>query len=254
MLGQQEEEMRPPVQLRAEGLIPGPLETPSFFAARVDAATVRSDSWGRRVPLYQVNAVWVPINEQSMKLRFYEGGATLIEESKQQPIKCEILLNGGSLFLSEQAILEHELVHAVRCGFKDSLWEEVLSWATCPSRIVRFFGWAVLDRLQLCLWGAGFVWIMFGISLELLWMALLGAVLLGVGWWRSYGKHSILKRAIRTLEGLNLPAWAILLHLTEEEAQQIASMGFAGLQELLSRLDMRMIFLKEAFPELQQLV
>ena len=240
------------LSLRLKGLIPGPLETESLFQARVLRALGRPCPDSHLLAPYQVRAPWVPVEHNSPELRFFEGGATLIDQEEDRPIECRILLGNRSFFIKSEAILAHELVHAIRCGFPDSAWEEALAWATCPSKVLRGLSWLVLDMTQLLLSGCGILAMLWAWTLSLPWLLPIGLVSLGIAGYRAWTVAYPLRRSLKALSRASLPTWPLLLHLLPEEIVLIAREGVPGLHKLLQGSDFRTAFLVEAFPQLRE--
>jgi hypothetical protein len=215
--------------LRQRGFIPGPHESETIFLRRVERSPILAGTPVAELNEFAIAPDWVDIARDSKELRFWEGAATLIEEDHEGIPQARILL-GNSLFLTPEALMAHELVHAVRCAFPDSSVEEVMAWRTCPQRAMRPAVSLALDVTQL---GAIFLvvqTILLGWILEepLWWIG--SAISLCVTMLRAAQAIAPVRRAIQQLEGRDLPAWPILLHLTAEEIQCLGT-SFEGFWE-----------------------
>ncbi len=200
---------------RRRGLIPGPAESPDGFKDRIS----RRDRVVQQVEIPEVAGAivdWVTLSANHSKLNFWEGAATEADVEG-----CtEIVLGRRTLFCSEQHMLTHELLHAMREAFDMHVFEEILAWRTHPSRSLQYLALFALDAKQLVLAGIA----MLGIALcacsdlgmpvaivSLLPIALRTLPLL----WTEY-------RTGKALERRGLPAKEARLHFSYQELVAMA--------------------------------
>lgn len=206
--------------LRRRGLIPGPHESEPLFLRRVERSPAASLIAACGLAEFGMTPDWVAIKHDSEELRPWEGAATLIDEDSEGIPHADIHL-GRSLFLTVPALLAHEMVHAVRCAFPETIMEEVMAWRTCPCKTLRWLSGLCLDIMQLVLAFFAIQTAVMGWILEqpLWWIG--SSILLGLWALRAHCASAPLRRAIRHLARNKIPTWPILLHLTAEEIRQL---------------------------------
>jgi hypothetical protein len=86
-----------------------------------------------------------PIFFTTKNLRFYEAAAFF-----QQDDKSWIEISNKKWFkwlgYDEETILKHELVHALRKDFEDSIYEELIAYQFSKKKYQRFFGPALSEK------------------------------------------------------------------------------------------------------------
>ncbi|PWU16497.1 MAG: hypothetical protein C5B45_00215 [Chlamydiae bacterium] len=125
------------------GFIPGPQEEVSVFLRRAELAKYQKSSHQAIVIvqyLFDVCPNWVRI-EPTNRLHLWEAAATYIEENQGifTPV-VQVKKKGVPFWCSQEEILAHELIHATRIAFKESLFEEVLAYKTSRNFLRRYFG------------------------------------------------------------------------------------------------------------------
>ncbi len=125
------------------GLIHAPDESEEAFLLRCHQACL-SDSAvksKRAKRLFDIEPDWVHIRYSDQRLRLWEGGCTWIE-ADQVTLQLRKVFEKKKRYLgySREEIFAHELVHVVRNGFEEPVFEEVLAYQTSPSWLRRFFG------------------------------------------------------------------------------------------------------------------
>ncbi len=117
------------------GIFPGPRESVSGFLQRAESGSISSDAL---VPsLFQMTPHWIKIQKSSKNLHLWEAAATWIEELEQGKIDCQIQIHPRH---SKSSVLAHEMVHAVRMGFEEPYFEEILAYQTASHPIRRYLG------------------------------------------------------------------------------------------------------------------
>jgi hypothetical protein len=92
--------------------------------------------------LYELEAFVIHSNEDL----FLWQGAVLWEytgENEEKYPVIQLKKSFSKLYLrmyQQEELLAHELVHAVRCAFKEPIFEEVFAYRTSSNRFRRFFG------------------------------------------------------------------------------------------------------------------
>ncbi len=117
-------------QLLLKGYIPGDAESESAFLKRTASQQLLSS-----YALFSMNIDWVPV-EVGADVRFFEGAYTEIGDQKAKITLPKKL----SPLVSMNELISHELVHAVRCGFNDSPYEEFLAYALSKRGYRRWMG------------------------------------------------------------------------------------------------------------------
>ncbi len=159
------------------GFIQGPSESDREFAQRISFCLENRD------PKADDHLLgWIPLFYTNKGLSFFEGGATFIDETDgiRRPIihlKKVFQKKSHWLFYSKEEILQHELVHAMRCMFDEPKIEEFIAYQTSkvsyrrylgplftsPKEIALFLGLLVLPVFFANPWFFGFPLISLGI-------------------------------------------------------------------------------------------
>lgn len=134
------------LSLNSRGIFPGPAESAGNFFRRADSSIDRKASSSKAFDLTNAlfDAVpdWVEIRTDAKGLLPWEGAATWIEEDADGQRISAIQLKSslpGFLYAPDE-VLAHELVHAMRTGFEESRFEEILAYRTSKSWFRRYFG------------------------------------------------------------------------------------------------------------------
>jgi len=117
------------------GLFPSPEENEVAFLERV--SKVKREYNPIEIPYYDIAPDWVSIIYGNKNLAFWEGAATWISPEE---ITIQIKKNKLSSFYSEQEIIKHELIHAVRASFNEPKFEEFLAYRTSLKKWRQIFG------------------------------------------------------------------------------------------------------------------
>lgn len=128
------------------GLIPGDEESEEAFWRRVQSANVNGS-----YALFDMQVDWVSI-EVGKGVRFWEAGYTEIDRHGVKVVLPKKL----SFFIEFDELIRHELVHAVRSRFRESLFEEFLAYATSKKAYRRVIGPLFQTSMM--------VWMFLGIS------------------------------------------------------------------------------------------
>jgi hypothetical protein len=115
-----------------KGFLPGPDESKNKFFERIEKVEkiLQNPSAFFKKPLTPLQGCF--LLEENSKNLFFHGSSTLIyqiEEGINFPI-IKSPSKFSKLFVTEDEILNHELVHARRCQFDESKYEEILAFRT----------------------------------------------------------------------------------------------------------------------------
>jgi hypothetical protein len=212
-------------ELNEVGFIPGPGEQEEAFLARVERAKKRFEK-GAWIPacewdwvrenldrLANVKPLYICAFYSNRGLMPWQGGASWIEGREVHSIQLRKNCWG---LCSQEELLAHEAIHAVRSGFEEDVWEEFFAYMTSEKRWRRVLG-PIVERP----WE---VWPLLGLSLVGCWWG--AAIWVGLGFGRLIRRHRILARAgERISESVKEERWvrAILFRLTGEEIVRLAS-------------------------------
>jgi len=161
------------------GLIPGPNETPDFFAKRAEyclhlkdnlsdelkacldaEASAQSDTLNSATHSlakdYDISPAWVPLFYSNYRLPFWHGGCAWIYQlTEETPTAALIQLRShfrkSPRYLGiyeQQELLTHELCHIGRMAFQEEKYEEVLAYGTSSSRFRRWLGPLVQSSIE----------------------------------------------------------------------------------------------------------
>jgi len=229
----------------ARGIIPGPTESEEKFLERAASLTsLPSDSTAhqRVKDLFGKAPDWVPIHISSKGLPFWEGAALWIEEEEGRRT-CQIQIK-KSLFYSQEEMLAHEMVHAMRILFDEPKFEEILAYQTSKSRFRRYFGPLFSSPCE----SKVFIWVLL-----LSWIGFIGAEFLDFSWgalffalpfcvlswslFRLRKAQKIFAAAVQNLKKYTPQPLSILLCLTDQEIEQCATATFcaSGMEQCLKK-------------------
>lgn len=131
--------------LNSRGLFPGPNENDQNFLGRTQASipgVTDPKALDLTQKLFDAAPDWVEVKIGSKGLVPWEGAATWIEENADGKRTASIQLKSSipaKLYLPEE-VLAHELVHAMRLGFEEDRFEEILAYRTSKNWIRRYCG------------------------------------------------------------------------------------------------------------------
>ncbi|MEZ5315232.1 MAG: hypothetical protein R3E91_03355 [Chlamydiales bacterium] len=125
------------------GLIQGPDESIEAYSLRCQKALKREPHLDSQLAfkLFDIRPDWVEVDYSNASLYPWEGGCTWIK-NHQYLLQLRKVFQKKSFYLgySREEIFAHELVHIIRGGFKEPIFEEILAYQTSRSRFRRFFG------------------------------------------------------------------------------------------------------------------
>lgn len=140
--------------LTSKGIICGPYETANDFENRVSFLTHIKEHLPlialhlkTEEPLYlqtmKVESLdlyvdWLITQNSSKELLFWEAAAAWSFEIDR--VSLSLIRYKKNSSISPQELLKHELIHAIRSSFPDSIYEEVLAYQVSSSCFRRFFG------------------------------------------------------------------------------------------------------------------
>jgi hypothetical protein len=222
--------------LNSRGIFPGPAESPENFLRRgeLSGKAPQCKAFELTKALFDAAPDWVEIKQEAKGLLPWEGAATWIEENADgQKISAIQLKPSLPSFYSLDEVLAHELVHAMRVGFEESRFEEVLAYQTSKSKFRRYFGPIFSKTAEV----KGFIFLML-VTWLLYWTELVldvewggafffGAPSLALGWgvFRLMRTQKVFSNALRNLEQVIAKpgkSLAVALRLTDAEIAQFA--------------------------------
>ncbi len=158
-----------------------------------------------------------PIYWTNKNLHFWELGAFFDDGTKQW---IELNPKNHFFFLgyNHQKVLEHELIHALRASYKDSIWEELLAYQVSKYGYQRFLGPFLSQKLVSIL----LLITPFVIRWDIKFFALLWAFL-GMKYLRQYLSFKTALNHFQK-EGFSKQAsWLKLVHLSPEDLGKLST-------------------------------
>lgn len=226
------------------GLIPGPGMSQGQFAAKValleglGVERVKlGDAFEEAIERFDIKPDWLSLIHSRQGLCFWEGAATwqdLRPEGFCVPA-IQVREDFDRMFFSRwyalDELLAHEVIHAVRCDFREPVFEEVLAYQTAEKTWRRWLGpilqnpaetkcfLVVLLLAVVAQWGGYlFSWpVWCDLFVYLPWAVVL------LGGLRLSKNQGIFKRCLKHLEGVvGQHALAVILRLTDREIVQFS--------------------------------
>lgn len=145
-------------ELGNEGFIAAPEESEEAFVKRVDKLRKLAkdpgklfegatfESWdGEMNPLLGAKPYWIPWTYSNKNLPPWQGAVMWLfgsEENEKFPIiqLRKGFKKGKYLFYSKEEVLWHEVLHAMRMGYQEPQFEELLAYYHSKSKLRKFFG------------------------------------------------------------------------------------------------------------------
>jgi len=139
------------LEKNARGLIHAPDESEDAFILRCEHAKKSEPAPTSLLAkkLFDINPDWVQLLFSNQGLRLWEGGCTWLNSGLNSGLNAQqVTLQLRKTFetkerylgYSREEIRAHELVHVVRNGFEEPIFEEILAYQTSPSWLRRFLG------------------------------------------------------------------------------------------------------------------
>ncbi|MCB1082053.1 MAG: hypothetical protein KDK63_02795 [Chlamydiia bacterium] len=239
--------------LGEKGFIAAPDESEEAFVKRVDMLTNLAKSPEslltgfsfetvdlERCQFLGANPHWIPLTYSNKKLAPWQGAAMWLFEGRATFPIIQLrkgFKKGRYLFYSKEEVLAHEVVHAMRMGFNEPRFEELLAYYhskstvrkflgplfRTPKQALIFIGWVAVSigcqAISLFLIDSPFSFLFRGLAfLPLIDLAFRGALLL-----RDF---RLLKKAIKklgTIFSKRGDPFAIAIRLKDSEIQMFAS-------------------------------
>ena len=194
-----------------KGFLPGPKETEGQFLKRIEKVEkiLKNPSLFFKKNLTPFQGC--SLLDSVSKNFFFHGSSTLIyqiEEGINFPI-----INSPSkfskLFVEEKEILNHELIHARRCQFDKSKYEEIIAYRTSPSPFRRKISPIITSNTDL---------IVFFLTIFTSFISLIPlSLLLFFFSTRLYFRHKTINKCISYLKEKNPSFEKILIAMTDKE-------------------------------------
>jgi len=131
------------ISLNRRGLFPGPSEKTGGFLERAKASPAEAKAIpSSLLSLFDAAPDWVLVRQSKKGLLPWEGAATWIEEKegKLQIAAIQVNPHLPRFLYAPEEIAAHELVHAMRLGFQEERFEEILAHQTSKNRFRRYLG------------------------------------------------------------------------------------------------------------------
>jgi len=221
------------LNLNREGIFPGPRETEEEFAVRTEkiraeislpGIPLTQKEWeeAHRItkPVFDIQPTWIPAFYRDQKLSFWEAAATWDFEGRTV-VQLAQKKKGRFILVNWEEVLAHEAAHAARMAFRESRFEEILSYQTSRSSWRKRFGPLFRHPWEaaLCAGAAGIGWVfgMFGMLTPALIVPWIPFLFFFV---RLQNDRTIFKRCQKKLKPLLLhpeQTLAAALRLTDRE-------------------------------------
>lgn len=128
-------------QFYKQGFIVYPEEDEESFLQRVKSAATTLEKSLILKKIFSIDSVQVELSYSNRGLSFLEGGALFLTTPPRLQLRHHFQKNKRYLGLySKEEVVAHELVHYMRAGFEEPLFEEFLAYQTSKSRLRRFLG------------------------------------------------------------------------------------------------------------------
>lgn len=144
-------------KLGKEGFIVGPEESEEAFVKRVDMCRRLAKEpekwvkegqiqpWDKEREFLGAKPYWIPWIYSNHKLLPWQGAAMWLfeEEGKAKFPMIQLrkgFQKGKYLFYSKEEVLFHEVLHAIRIGYEEPRFEELLAYFHSQSKIRKFLG------------------------------------------------------------------------------------------------------------------
>ena len=224
------------VELNKSGLIHAPDESDESFVLRCRhaAETIKKDQSAPlsqlAVKLLDIEPSWVQIIYENKGLRIWEGGCTWIgKEHVKLQLNKAFLKHQKYFGYSQEEVIAHELVHVVRSGFEEPIFEEMLAYQTSYWAFRRYFGPVLRTTKETMLVITAFSLVvfatLFSIFQTVMYVGMLG--LITGGSFRLLRTQRIFHRTRRKLTQIVGKDYAlpIMLRLTDREIMRFSKMG-----------------------------
>ena len=252
------------IELNRRGLIPFPEETEVRFFARARGSAITAscpaDPLGLFSSLFDAEPNWVRIDCCNKGLSIWEGAATWQEIASNKTITPSIQIRKKTLIpFSATEAIAHELVHAVRLGFREDQFEEILAYQTSKVSWRKYFGPFFQKPYEM---GIFLFFLLFSLSIQ--WLdvffdlpALLSIgialpwLLLSIGAVRLYKNQRLFKHCLQRISqmiGSNKSSLAVALRLTDAEICLFARSSPSKIKDYIeSQASMRWKMITQAY-------
>ncbi len=128
------------LELNKRGLIHAPDESDEQFFKRCLKACSKSTNLASTLAhdLFDISPDWVGVVYDNKGLKVWEGACTWIGEEITLQLKKAYHKKNSFLGYSYDELIAHELVHVVRSGFEEPVFEEILAYQSSTSSFRRF--------------------------------------------------------------------------------------------------------------------
>jgi hypothetical protein len=266
--------------LSKKGIFPFPKETDEEFSIR--ALAMQEKEAAKELPCipkgelfeacqkiekkYGIFPSWIHCYYSQQELAQVFAGYCEIDENSQPIVVLRKGFAKKSSYLgyTRTETLSHEMVHAVRINFEESVYEEMMAYHLSPYWWRRSLGpWADIISIPFTIGGVG-VWLIFHLmqifmyetrgillvaGISSLILCFYFSVTLAQLAWHHYILYRCKKRLCNAL-GSAKKAWHCLIHLTKKEIKNIALKKSKPIEEEIGKStsdDFRKMYLKTLF-------
>ncbi|MBI2811176.1 MAG: hypothetical protein HYX67_10155 [Candidatus Melainabacteria bacterium] len=212
------------VILNQRGLFPTPNETEAAFFTRVSYLGEGQTPAPLTKEIFSISPDWVQVDFSAKGLMPWEGAATWIEGDR---VSIQIKKSFLTRFYSQEEMIAHEMVHAMRNRLDSTRFEEILAYRVSKAKFRRFFGPLFSSPAESKAFMLALVasWLLYLVDIGGNFVFLAPIALLGYGLFRLVRSQKIFAACLKKWE-LVTPglALAVALHLTDEEIALFAKM------------------------------
>lgn len=212
------------------GIFCHPTETLEQFARRAHkCAPVNTDANATDLlkKLFHIAPDWIEVVWSAKGLMPWEAAAAWIDSDAEGDPVCRIQVKKCSWYPKHE-VIAHEMVHAMRAGFQEEKFEEILAYQTSSNRFRRYWGplfskpaetkWFLASLLLP--WLIFLAEICFGLPFDVAPLMWIPCIALGALGLRLYRKQRVFAKCCRALaRALPSPenALGVVLRLTDGE-------------------------------------
>jgi hypothetical protein len=194
--------------------------------------------------LFDIAPDWVPLFFSNQKLPPWHGGcAWIFQEREDSPVAAILQMRQRFRHLPKylgiyhrDELIAHELAHVGRMTFEEPFFEELLAYRTSHSSFRRWFGPIVQTMTEsvIFLLAILLIFMIDGVLLfsgaletylDLMWLKIVPAALIGYALWRLWRKHRTYNRCLNNVAGLigKERAEQVIYRLTDKEISEFAN-------------------------------
>lgn len=230
------------LELNRRGLVHAPDESDeAFFDRCAQFGLGSSQHFPLAKELFDIEPDWVDMSFDNKGLRFWEAGCTWTRGT-QATLQLKKVFENKKSYLGyrRDEVIAHELVHVVRAGFEEPIFEEILAYHSSSSKLRRFFApifrssgeslFFVAAITMLCLLN---LFSFFHLAALAGFFALVSSWLVRLLWAQLIFRRS--RKKMAKIVGKKL-ALAVLLRLTDREIIRFSKMDPEGIKQYAKKM------------------